>query len=395
MELTIFNLLGIIELVVLSYLMLSVAYLFVMALASRFYRPEKKLMVKPFRKMAVFIPAYKEDAVILNVAEKALAQNYPADLKEVIVVADQLRPETLQKLKRLDITLTEVSFEQSTKSKALREALNQCKDRYFDIAVVLDADNVMAPDFLFNIHDAFDRGASVVQGRRVAKNMNTPTAVMDAWSEEVNNSMFSAGQRVLGLSSRLAGSGMAFDFQLFNSVMASVNAIGGFDKELELKLIRMGYTVEYLAEAIVYDEKVSDTRVLTRQRSRWIAAQYHYARHYFPMACRELLTKGKLDFFNKAFQMVLPPRMILPLALFLLSLLFWLSGKRETALLSATFLCLNFIAYVVATPSYMLNTQLIKSMRVIPLAMLRLLPALLKLGEANKKFIHTPHTSTH
>lgn len=374
------------------YLMLSAGYLLLMSIASRFFKSVEFEATHLYRRVALFIPAYKEDAVIVDVAKHALQQNYPAELMEVIVIADQLKAETIHRLRKLNVTVVEVSFEQSTKSKALRAALKACSDRYFDVAVVLDADNIMSPDFLSKVHQAFDQGVCVLQGRRVARNMDTPTAVMDAWSEEVNNAIFSAGQRLLGLSSRLAGSGMAFDFQLFQSVMQGVNAIGGFDKELELKLIRMGHKVHYLQTAKVYDEKVSDTQVLTRQRSMWIAAQFHYARLYFPVACFELLTRFKLDFFNKAFQMILPPRMVLPVALMVLSAVYYLLGFKDAALLAACFLLLNLLAYLIATPAYLMNMKLLSSMKVLPQAIWRLLPALLRLGEANKKFIHTPHS---
>jgi cellulose synthase/poly-beta-1,6-N-acetylglucosamine synthase-like glycosyltransferase len=38
-----------------------------------------------------------------------------------------------------------VAFEKSTKAKALNVALEQLDEQDFDIAVVLDADNIMAP----------------------------------------------------------------------------------------------------------------------------------------------------------------------------------------------------------------------------------------------------------
>jgi cellulose synthase/poly-beta-1,6-N-acetylglucosamine synthase-like glycosyltransferase len=52
--------------------------------------------------------------------------------------------------KKLPIKLIEVSFDKSTKSKALNKAMATLDQD--DIAVVLDADNVMAPDFLAKIN---------------------------------------------------------------------------------------------------------------------------------------------------------------------------------------------------------------------------------------------------
>jgi hypothetical protein len=49
-----------------------------------------------------------------------------------------------------------------------------------------------------------------VQGHRTAKNTNNSWAILDAISEEINNNIFRKGHRVLGLSSAIIGSGMAF-----------------------------------------------------------------------------------------------------------------------------------------------------------------------------------------
>jgi hypothetical protein len=48
----------------------------------------------------------------------------------------------------------------------------------------------------------------VVQGHRAAKT-HKDFAMLDAISEEINNNIYSKGHRAIGMSSRLAGSGMA------------------------------------------------------------------------------------------------------------------------------------------------------------------------------------------
>jgi hypothetical protein len=43
---------------------------------------------------------------------------------------------------------------------------------------------------------------------------------------------------------------MAFLYQLFKNTMKNIDAVGGFDKELELKLLKQGYKFEYRDDAI-------------------------------------------------------------------------------------------------------------------------------------------------
>ena len=82
----------------------------------------------------------------------------------------------------------------------------------------------------------------------MAKNLDTPLARLDALSEAVNNHVFRRGHAALGLSAALIGSGMAFDYALFAELMAQAEAVGGFDKELELTLTRRGIRIAYAPE---------------------------------------------------------------------------------------------------------------------------------------------------
>ena len=241
-----------------AYLAAAVLYVFVYAVAGLF-RKKSNYVSDNSKRIAVMIPAYKEDNVIIEVAAKALEQNYSSDKYDVIIIADSLQEKTLCALRSLPVQLIEVSFDKSTKSKALNKALSQLKVTY-DIAVILDADNIMKSNFLEQISGAYTNGSSVIQGKRVAKNLNTSFAILDGISESVNNHIFRQGHRALGLSSGLIGSGMAFDFSLFKSLMREIKAVGGFDKELEFRLFQKDTKIEYLPNALVYDEKNSKSQ---------------------------------------------------------------------------------------------------------------------------------------
>jgi cellulose synthase/poly-beta-1,6-N-acetylglucosamine synthase-like glycosyltransferase len=271
------NIIHFLEIVFLVYFGFAAIYIFVFAFAGIFSKKKKFAIPEKNRKFAVFIPGYKEDAVIYDVAQDALNQNYPKDKYDVIVIADSFQTKTIERLKTLNIKVIEVLFEVSTKSKALNKAMSVLDDN-FDVALILDADNMMKEDFISQINIAFENGFTVVQGHRIAKNTNTPFAILDAISEEVNNHIFRKGHRVLGFSSALIGSGMAFEYSFFKETMANVNAVGGFDKELELKLLKSKIKIEYLNDAIVFDEKIQKSDVFAKQRKRWLSAQFVYFR---------------------------------------------------------------------------------------------------------------------
>ncbi|MFT5647444.1 MAG: cellulose synthase/poly-beta-1,6-N-acetylglucosamine synthase-like glycosyltransferase [Aureispira sp.] len=337
--------------------------------------------------MAVFIPGYKEDGVIVDVAKKALTQAYKN--YTVIIIADSFMPETLALLNELPIKVVEVHFEQSTKVKALNYTMNQLKVDY-DIAVILDADNVMEKDFLAKINEAYHRGATVIQGRRIAKNTDTSYALLDALSEAINNNIYNLGQINLGFSARLVGSGMAFKYPLFQSLMETSVAVGGFDKELELKLLEQGKHIHYVHNAIVWDEKVSKVAVFAKQRRRWLSAQYHYLKEYGGRAIKDLLTKGNLDFFNKIYQMALPPRLLLPVFLGIGTIVSYLAGSCTFLIWFLGFLA-NVMANFISIPREMFTIKLLKALLKLPVAVFFMILSLLKIKGANKNFYHTPH----
>jgi len=391
---------NVLEIILYIYLAFAAVYIFIFAFGGIFGYRQKKAKTSNLRKYAVLIPGYKEDSVIIEVAKDALKQNYPIEKFDVVIIADSFKKETLDALRELKIKLVEVSFEVSTKSKALNKAMQTIGDDY-DVAIILDADNLMEKDFITKVNNAFDNGFEVVQGHRVAKNVNTSFAILDAISEEVNNHIFRKGHRVLGLSSALIGSGMAFDYRFFKETMAEVKAIGGFDKELELKLLKGKNKIEYINEALVFDEKVQKSEVFANQRRRWLSAQFVYFRRFFFAGLYHLFFKGNIDFFDKVYQMVQPPRVLLLGGTAIISLFYGLIAILNNELINSWFyygiydwllvFIVVFLAFVFSIPRKFWNMKTLNAILTLPKAFFIMGLSLLKLRGANKKFIHTTH----
>ncbi len=390
--------LNIVETIIYVYFLIAAVYVLSFSVFALFYKSKKYKMATKYRKIAVLIPGYKEDKVIIDVARQALSQNYPDDKFDVIIIADSFHHQTIEALKLLPIKLIEVSFDVSTKSKALNKAMEQLPDNY-DVALILDADNVMELDFLTKINNSFESGFKVVQGHRVAKNTNTAFAVLDAVSEELNNTIFRKGHRAIGLSSALIGSGMAFDYLMFKARMLEVKAVGGFDKELELTLLRDKVKIEYLNDAIVADEKVQKVEVFENQRRRWLSAQFIYFRRFVVPGFYHLITRANIDFFDKVYQMISPPRILLLGVSFLITAFYFALSfnlNAQTVLMFNyyywfTLLLLIVAAFGLAIPPKFYNKQTFFALLSLPKAFISMFVSLFKLKGANKKFIHTQH----
>ena len=193
------------------YLMLAIVgvttlYLLVFAIASLFNRNTVVPHARKQNRFLVLIPSYKKDDAILNTVSAILGQTYPQRLFDVTVISDHQSEMTNMRLAQYTITLLTPNFEKSSKVKSLQFAMLKLLEfKIYDIALILDADNIVEPEFLEQMNDAFEfSGTKAIQAHRMAKNLDTSSARLDAIFEEINNSIFRRGHINLGLSSALA-----------------------------------------------------------------------------------------------------------------------------------------------------------------------------------------------
>lgn len=385
----------IIEILFLLYFIPLVAFNFIFGIASVFPLSKKtKINAGANVKIVVLIPGYKEDGVIVSVAKKALEQSYPASFFDVVIIADSFLEKTLVELKKLPIKVVEVAFEKSTKSKALNKAMSILGDNY-DVAVLLDADNVMEYDFLQKINNAYGAGFLNIQGRRVAKNTNSKFSFLDGISEAINNNIFRKGHNVLGFSCSFIGSGMALPYVSFKEKMQRIDAVGGFDRALQVEFIGDGEKIFYLNNAVVYDEKIGSSAGFGNQRKRWLSSQFVYLGRNLKKGFIGLL-QGKFDLFNASIlHNLFLPRVLNLGLLFVYAITYLLFGNylevdvRFVLLLSG----LYYLATLVAIPRHYFSWKMVGALLALPQAFFIMFASLFKLKGANKTFIHTQHSS--
>ncbi|RDC56192.1 glycosyltransferase family 2 protein [Pedobacter chinensis] len=374
-----------------GYLLFNCSYLSFFAICGLFSLPKSKKEATNYRKIAILFPTYQENVVIINSVKTALQHQYHGDF-EIIVIADGLQPETIAVLKDLGTKVIEVFFDKSTKGKAMQFAMNQLVDEGFDIAVVLDVDNVMGDDCLLYINNAFERGKKVLQTHRTAKNMDSSFAFLDACNEEVNNHIYRKGQAVLGLSAALIGSGMAFDFNYLRNLLNNIGDTVGEDKQLDFMIAERRVAVTYLHDVYVYDEKVANAKVFTKQRTRWIASQVEFMKKYALIGFVQLF-KGNLEFFNKTLQTFLMPRILLLGLLFVMVLQAFFNPVGPPILFWFGLLFTLCLTLLIAIPrKFYANKQLYKALFQIPRAMIGMVIALFSIGKAKKSFMVTHHS---
>lgn len=376
------------EIILYTILAINIGYLLLFALASKFYRRHNYPNTPKHNKFAVLFPAYKEDKVILPTIQSFLQQDYSAEFYDIIVISDQMQESTNEALRQLPIRLLTADYTDSSKAKAMNLAMKATADTPYDMIVIMDADNTTDPDFLSEINRAFQAGEKAIQAHRTAKNMNTDVAVLDAASEEINNSIFRSGHIALGFSSALIGSGMALEAQWFRQHVPQLETAGE-DKELESLLLKQRIHIEYLEHVHVKDEKTQKKEVIKNQRKRWIAAQFDSLSRALPSFPGELL-RGNINYCDKVFQWTLLPRIVLIFCTFFFTIIFTIVHPHMSIkwwILSFSL----FLALFTAIPKRMLNKRLLQGILQLPSLLAGIVSNLFKLKGVNKQFIHTEH----
>ena len=238
----------------------TVLYLGVFSIASLFSRESVLSTAKIQNRFAIIIPSHKQDKVIEQTIVSILSQDYPQRLFDVVVVSDHQSEITNMRLAQYPITLLTPDFAESTKAKSLQYAIIKLPQfKIYDIALVLDADNIVEQDFLSKVNDAFETAATkAIQLHRISRNRDTAAARMGSIFEEINNAIFRKGHINLGISAALAGSGTAYDFSWFKTNVMKART-SGEDKELEALLLKQGYFIDYFDNILLYGEKKRTT----------------------------------------------------------------------------------------------------------------------------------------
>ena len=332
----------------------TVLYLAIFALAALINRKHNSPRTKKQNRIVVLIPSYMQDEVIEHTVISILSQAYPQRMFDVTVISDHQSEMTNMRLAQYPITLLTPNFAESTKAKSLQYAiLNLPEFKIYDIVLILDADNIVDQDYLQRVNEAFEIAATkAIQTHRISKNRDTTVARLGAIFEEINNAIFRRGHINMGLSSALAGSGTAYDFNWFKTnVMKAKTA--GEDKELEALLLRQEFFIDYFEDIYVYAEKKRTTTKLNQQRGRWATQQFqNFIRNikFLPGA----IFRKQYDLADKIIQWMSMPRTTMMAVITLMSIVLpfiYMTLAIKWWILAA----LALFIFALVTPDYLID----------------------------------------
>ena len=194
------------------------AYQIIVSFSSLIKLKDKKLIIEKNHKFMAIVPAHNEENVIKNLVESLNNQDYPKELYDVYVIADNCTDRTAEIAKEAGaIVMKRFDDLHRTKGFALNWFLKQKieENADYDAFCVFDADNIVDKNFIKNMNKKLCQGEEIVQGYRDIKN---PT---DSWITAgyaifywMMNRFYHLARYNLGLSPLINGTGFMVKFDL-------------------------------------------------------------------------------------------------------------------------------------------------------------------------------------
>ena len=308
---------------------------------------ENPLIKNKKHKFMMILPAHNEASVIGALVESLQALDYPKELYDIYVIADNCTDNTAQIAKDLGAIVYE-RFDEKKKTKgfAMQWFLNQKikENADYDAFCVFDADNVVDKNFLNAMNKKLCQGEEIVQGYRDIKNP------ADSWISAgyalfywMMNRFYHLARYNLGLSPLINGTGFMVDFNLIKPTGWDTITLTE-DIEFSLKNIAKGRKLGWATDAIVYDEQPTEFKQSWSQRSRWTVGHLQCMKYYTKDLAEGVLEYRTLMNFDGFLYLMGIPMMIVTFLLLAINTIIFLADG-----MSAGMLIFNYIKYLVAT----------------------------------------------
>lgn len=305
-------------------------YQFIISLCSFVKIKEKPLKVDKQHRFMTIIPAHNEEKVVVNLVESLKKLDYPKDLYDIYVIADNCTDKTAEVAKKAGAIVYE-RFDEAHKTKghALQWFLAQKieEDAPYDAFCIFDADNIVDENFLKVMNKKLCQGEEVVQGYKDIKNPS------DSWVSAgyaifywTMHRFYHLARYNIGLSPLMNGTGFMVKFDVIKPQGWNTKTLTE-DIEFSLKRIIEGKKLGWARDAIVYDEQPVGFKQSWTQRSRWTVGHMQCLKEYTkPLAEAVVKNKTVMNFDGLLYMLGTTPMLILTLVLVIVNIVLFATG---------------------------------------------------------------------
>lgn len=223
-------------------------------------------------KYAILIAARNEEAVLGQLLESIRCQDYDGEVT-AFVVADNCTDHTAA-IARAGGAICYERFDAAhcTKGYALQFLVEQLRRDYgidrFDGYFIFDADNLLSPDYISRMNEAFAAGERIVTSYRNTKNFGDNWIAASYglhWLRTIRCEH--RARSLFRLATRVQGTGFLFAQEILRNGWNYTSLTE--DRAFCADLVAEGYPISYQHNAVFYDEQPVDLKTALRQRIRW------------------------------------------------------------------------------------------------------------------------------
>ena len=306
------------------YVFSAIAQLLVLLFAAHYFiisiwglikrKEESSKDYEPQKTFAMVVAAHNEERVISQVIDSLKKLNYPTELYDIFVVADNCNDNTATIAReRGAIVYERFNTVKRGKGFAMEWIFDKIfrLDKSYDAISIFDADNVVASNFLLEMNKQFCKGHKVVQGYVDTKNpfdsWITSSYAITYWTM---NRLFQLSRYYLGMNCALAGTGFSIDTKILKKLGWGATCLTE-DLEFTMKLALNGMKVSWCHDALVYDEKPLTLKHSWVQRKRWMQGHADCATRFLPKMIKKAVSEKSLIAFDCSMYLLQPLNIIL------------------------------------------------------------------------------------
>ena len=218
--------------------------------ATRKFKKTTKL-----HKYAVLVAARNEEKVIGNLIDSINKQDYPQELVDIFVVADNCTDKTAETARNLGaICYERFDNEHRTKGYALQYLVSKIKEDYGDVSCydgyfIFDADNLLKSDYITRMNESFASGEKIVTSYRNSKNFDSnwiAASYSIHWLRTILKEH--RARSFFHLATRIQGTGFLFSWELIKNGWNYTSLTE--DRAFCADAVEQGYKISFNYDAI-------------------------------------------------------------------------------------------------------------------------------------------------
>ena len=278
--------------------LLAYGYQFFFIAVAFFKRKPRPVQERKGDRYAFLIAARNEEAVIGHLVASAKAQDYPAELLDIYVAADNCTDATAAVAREAGAIVFERQSDTVGKGYVMDFMLKEIEalhgKQYYEGYFVIDADNVLDPHFVSAMHRTHCEGYEIITCYRNTKNFG------DNWISSGYGLWFLREARYLNYARYALNTSCAVSGTGYMFTQRILDECGGWhyymlteDIEFTVDNVVRDKKIGYCADAVVYDEQPVKFSQSWSQRMRWVKGNIQvFAKYGWKLLWRSLTFRG-------------------------------------------------------------------------------------------------------